>query len=67
MDDGGSPSVEEVEPFEDLSTPASQHFDFHHLEPFQISTRKKDHHFCLVRNTEITMHCTKKYICLTIS
>lgn len=37
MDDGGSPSMKEVEALEDLSTPASQHFNFHHLEPLQIS------------------------------
>lgn len=40
MDDGGSPSMKEVEPLEDLSTPAPQHFNFHHLEPLQISTRE---------------------------
>lgn len=41
MDDGRSPSMKEVEPLEDLSTPAPQHFNFHHLEPLQISTSKQ--------------------------
>lgn len=41
MDDRRSSSVKEVESFEDLSTPAAQHFDFHHLEPLQISAREQ--------------------------
>lgn len=41
MDDRRSPSVEEVESFEDLSTPAAQHFDLHHLEPLQIPAREQ--------------------------
>lgn len=40
MDDGGSPRMEEVESFEDLSTPAAQYFNFHHLEPLQISAKE---------------------------
>lgn len=37
MDDWGGPGVEEVEALEDLPAPAAEHFDFHHLEPLQIS------------------------------
>lgn len=41
MDDWRSPSVKKVEALQDLSTPAPQHFNFHHLEPLQISTGKQ--------------------------
>lgn len=37
MDDWRSPSMKEVESLKDLSTPATKHFDFHHLKPLQIS------------------------------
>lgn len=40
MDDGGSTSMKEVKPLEDLFTPASQHFYFHHFETLQVSKRK---------------------------
>lgn len=41
MDDGGSPSMKEMQPLENLSTPAPQHFNFHHFETLQISERKQ--------------------------
>lgn len=44
VDDGGSPSMKEVETLEDLSTPAPEHFNFHHLEPLQISAREHCFH-----------------------
>ena len=37
MDDRRGPSVQEVQPLQDLPAPTPQHFDLHHLEPFQIS------------------------------
>lgn len=43
MDDWGGPGVEEVEALEDLPAPAAEHFDFHHLEPLQISATGKLH------------------------
>lgn len=53
MDDGGSPSMKKVESLEDLSTPAPQHFNFHHLEPLQISTSEQIIHFTYpLRSTE---------------
>lgn len=36
MDDGRSPGVEEVKALEDLTTPASQDLNLHHLKPFQV-------------------------------
>lgn len=41
MDDWGSPSMKELESLKDLSTPATKHFDFHHLEPLQVSTKNR--------------------------
>lgn len=41
MDDWRSPSVEEVEAFEDLPTPAAEHFNFHHLKPLQVPGRQQ--------------------------
>lgn len=36
MDDGRSPGVEEMKAFEDLTTPAPQHLDLHHLKTLQV-------------------------------
>lgn len=33
--------MKEMQPLENLSTPAPQHFNFHHLETLQISKRKQ--------------------------
>lgn len=57
MDDGGSPCMKEVESLEDLSTPAPQHFNFHHLEPLQISTREQIIIFTHpLRSTELSLY-----------
>lgn len=40
MDDGGRPSVQEVKTLENLPAPAAEHFDFHHLEPLEISANR---------------------------
>lgn len=37
MDDGRSPGVEEVKALQDLTAPAPQDLDLHHLESLQVS------------------------------
>lgn len=41
VDDGRSARVQEVKPFEDLTTPALQQFQLHLFEPLQVTTRKR--------------------------
>lgn len=36
MDDGRSPGVEEVKALQDLTAPASQDLDLHHLKSLQV-------------------------------
>ena len=38
VDDGRGPGVQEVETFQDLTTPAPQHLGLHHLEALQVPT-----------------------------
>lgn len=40
VDDGRSACVQEVKPFEDLTAPALQQFQFHLLEPLQVPKTK---------------------------
>lgn len=46
VDDGRSACVQEVQAFEDLTTPAAQHFGFHHLEALQIPGGNRKHYWC---------------------
>lgn len=41
VDDGRRACVQEVKPFEDLTTPALQQLQLHVLEPFQVPKRKE--------------------------
>ena len=67
MDDGGSPSMKKVESLEDLSTPAPQYFNFHHLEPLQISTGEEIKiftysHIANKVNVVFSWHLTREHI-----
>lgn len=42
VDDGRSAGVQEVKPFEDLTTPALQQLQLHLLKPFQVPKTKED-------------------------
>lgn len=58
VDDGRSACVQEVQAFEDLTTPAAQHFGFHHLEALQIPGG--------YNTISITCICINTYMCVTV-